>query len=56
MSKELVELLKLQESQVIIEPINVNRIIDHGSKDFDLKKLLDQQFGNEEDNDTQVAK
>jgi hypothetical protein len=46
-SKELVDLLKLQEPQVIIEPVNVDRVIDHGSKDFDLEKLLDQQFGNE---------
>ena len=56
MSKELVELLKLQEPQVIIEPVNVDHVIDHGSKDFDLEKLLDQQFGNEEDDDAQVAK
>ena len=40
-SKELVDLLKLQEPQVIIEPVNVDRVINHGSKDFDLEKLLD---------------
>ena len=51
-SKELVKLLKLQELQVIIEPVNVNHIIDHSSKDFDLKKLLDQQFDNKENDDT----
>jgi hypothetical protein len=48
-SKELVELLKLQEPQVIIEPVNIDHVIDHGSKDFDIEKLLDQQFS-EDDN------
>lgn len=50
-SKELVELLKLQEPQVIIEHVNIDHLnIDHGRKDFDLEKLLDQQFGSEENN------
>lgn len=43
-SKELVELLKLQEPQVIIEPVNIDNVIDHGNKNFDLDKLLDEQF------------
>jgi hypothetical protein len=50
-SKELVELLKLQEPRVIIEPVDVDHVIDHGNKDFDLEKLVDQQFGNKEEND-----
>ena len=50
-SKELVELLKLQEPQVIIEHVNIDHLnIDHNRKDFDLEKLLDQQFGSEENN------
>jgi hypothetical protein len=43
-SKELVELLKLQEPQVIIEPVNIDNVIDHGNKNFDLDKLLNEQF------------
>ncbi|GBC05414.1 hypothetical protein RclHR1_06200019 [Rhizophagus clarus] len=43
-SKELVELLKLQESQAIIEPVKVDHIVDHGNKNFDIEKLLDKQF------------
>jgi hypothetical protein len=50
-SQELVELLKLQEPQVIIEPINVNNVVtDHGNKNFDLDKLLDEQFNSVDDN------
>ena len=49
-SRDLVELLKLQEPQVVIEPVNIDRVIDHGNKNFDLNKLLDQQFGNERQN------
>ncbi|CAB5193831.1 unnamed protein product [Rhizophagus irregularis] len=48
-SRELVELLKLQEPQVIIEPVNSDHIIDHGNKNFDIEELLDQQF-NDDDN------
>ncbi|CAB5386980.1 unnamed protein product [Rhizophagus irregularis] len=47
--RELVELLKLQEPQVIIEPVNSDHIIDHGNKNFDIEELLDQQF-NDDDN------
>jgi len=43
-------LLKLQEPQVVIEPVNIDRVVDHGNKNFDLNKLLDQQFGNERQN------
>jgi len=43
-SNELVELLKLQEPQVIIEPVNIDNVVDHGNKNFDLDKLLDEQF------------
>ncbi|PKY33649.1 hypothetical protein RhiirB3_452720 [Rhizophagus irregularis] len=43
-SKELVELLKLQEPRVVIEPVNVDHIVDHGNENFDIEKLLDQQF------------
>ncbi|CAG8716931.1 12393_t:CDS:2 [Rhizophagus irregularis] len=49
MGWELVELLKLQEPQVIIEPVNSDHIIDHGNKNFDIEELLDQQF-NDDDN------
>ena len=49
-SRDLVELLKLQEPQVVIEPVNIDRVVDHGNKNFDLNKLLDQQFGNERQN------
>lgn len=45
-SRELVELLKLQEPQVIIEPVN---IVDHGNQNFDIEKLLDQQFNDNDD-------
>jgi hypothetical protein len=38
--KELAELLKTQEVQVVIEPI----IIDHGEKEFDIDYLLDQEL------------
>ncbi|CAJ0626734.1 11789_t:CDS:2 [Entrophospora sp. SA101] len=38
--KELAELLKTQEVQVVIEPI----IIDHGEKEFDIDDLLDQEL------------
>ncbi|PKC53627.1 hypothetical protein RhiirA1_478908 [Rhizophagus irregularis] len=51
-SKELVELLKLQEPRVVIEPVNVDYIVDHGNENFDIEKLLDQQFS--EDNDVNV--
>ena len=44
-SRDLVELLKLQQPQVIIEPVNIDRVVDHGNKNFNLDKLLDQQFG-----------
>ncbi|CAB5376963.1 unnamed protein product [Rhizophagus irregularis] len=44
-----VELLKLQEPQVIIEPVNSDHIIDHGNKNFNIEELLDQQF-NDDDN------
>ncbi|GBC22645.2 ribonuclease H-like domain-containing protein [Rhizophagus irregularis DAOM 181602=DAOM 197198] len=43
-SKELVELLKLQEPRVVIKPVNVDHIVDHGNENFDIEKLLDQQF------------
>jgi len=29
-SRDLVELLKLQEPQVVIEPVNIDRVVDHG--------------------------
>jgi len=38
--KELAELLKTQEVQVVIEPV----IIDHGDKEFDIDYLLDQEL------------
>src|SRR5918994_5792454 len=38
--KELAELLKTQEVQVVIEPI----VIDHGEKEFDIDSLLDQEL------------
>ena len=42
-SKEVVELLKLQEPRVIIElPAAPTVEIDHGEKEFDLNSLLDQ--------------
>ena len=44
------ELLKLQEPQVIIEPVNSNNIVDHGNKNFDIENLLDQQFNDNDDN------
>ena len=47
-SKELVELLKFQEPQVIIEPVNIDKVVDHGNKNFDLDKLLDEQFSVDE--------
>ena len=50
-SRDLVELLKLQQPQVIIEPVNIDRVVDHGNKNFNLDKLLDQQFGNERQNE-----
>ncbi|RGB35877.1 hypothetical protein C1646_758827 [Rhizophagus diaphanus] len=41
-SKEPVELLKLQELRVVIEPINVDHIVDHSNENFDMiEKLLD---------------
>ncbi|RGB32425.1 hypothetical protein C1646_670174 [Rhizophagus diaphanus] len=43
----IIELLKLQEPQVIIEDINIDNVIDHGNKNFDLDKLLDEQFNAE---------
>ncbi|CAB5352478.1 unnamed protein product [Rhizophagus irregularis] len=48
-SKELVELLKLQEPRVVIEPVNVDHIVDHGNENFDIEKLLDQQFSEDDD-------
>ena len=41
-SKEVAELLKLQEPRVVIELPAAP--IDHGEKEFDLDSLLDQQF------------
>jgi hypothetical protein len=38
--KELAELLKTQDVQVVIEPI----VIDHGEKEFDIDSLLDQEL------------
>ncbi|CAG8751790.1 19594_t:CDS:2 [Rhizophagus irregularis] len=48
-SKKLVELLKLQELRVVIEPVNVDHIVDHGNENFDIEKLLDQQFSEDDD-------
>jgi len=49
-SRDLVELLKLQEPQVVIESVNIDHVINHGNKNFNLNKLLDQQFGNKRQN------
>ncbi|CAB5215757.1 unnamed protein product [Rhizophagus irregularis] len=43
------ELLKLQEPRVVIEPVNVDHIVDYGNKNFDIEKLLDQQFSEDDD-------
>uniref|UniRef100_U9T4F0 Uncharacterized protein n=1 Tax=Rhizophagus irregularis (strain DAOM 181602 / DAOM 197198 / MUCL 43194) TaxID=747089 RepID=U9T4F0_RHIID len=51
-SKKLVELLKLQELRVVIEPVNVDHIVDHGNENFDIEKLLDQQFSEDDDVNT----
>ncbi|CAB5356773.1 unnamed protein product [Rhizophagus irregularis] len=48
-SKKLVELLKLQKLRVVIEPVNVDHIVNHGNKNFDIEKLLDQQFSEDDD-------
>ena len=48
-SKEVVELLKLQEPRVIIELPATSAIeIDHEKKEFDLDSLLDQQLSNDD--------